>query len=69
MTGSLSETLAPPRIATKGRGGSPSARPSASSSVSSRGPAAARGKRRAQASTEAWARCAAPKASLTYSSP
>ena len=43
MTGSLSETLAPPRIATKGRGGSPSARPSASSSVSSRGPAAARG--------------------------
>ena len=69
MTGSLSETLAPPRMATKGRGGSPRARPSASSSASRRGPAAARGKRRAQASTEACARCAAPNASFTYSSP
>lgn len=65
---SLVDTLEPPTIATSGRLGSCSARPSASSSASSSGPAQATGAKRAMPCVVASARCAVPKASLTYTS-
>ncbi len=66
-TPTLSETLAPPSSTTNGRAGSVSRPPRARSSASMSRPATA-GSRCATPSVEAWARWAAPKASLTYTS-
>ena len=63
----LSDTFAPPRIAVNGRRGVRSARPSISSSLAIRKPAAA-GRKPVTPCVEAWALWAAPKASLTYTS-
>ena len=59
----LVETLAPPTTAPTGRSGLASAASSAESSACIKRPAQA-GSSRASASVEAWARCAAEKASL-----
>ena len=64
MTPSLSLTLAPPRMATNGRRGDDRRRPSTSTSFWSRRPAAL-GSVAGGPTMEAWARCEAPKASLT----
>ena len=64
----LVETLAPPTMATTGRAGLPRPFSSASSSACMVRPAKA-GSRCASPSVEAWARCAAEKASLTKMSP
>jgi hypothetical protein len=64
ITSSLSLTLAPPRMAAKGRFGDFRRPESTSTSRANRRPAAL-GKVRGGPTTEAWARCAAPKASLT----
>ncbi|MNT54665.1 hypothetical protein D3C72_1918420 [compost metagenome] len=55
-------------MATIGDSGVLSARPSASNSAASKGPAAATGAKRATPSVEASARCAVPKASMTNTS-
>jgi len=68
-TPSLSETLAPPTIATKGRPGASMSLDSACSSLWSSRPAALSPSRSGTPTTEAWARWHAPKASLTYASP
>ena len=65
---SLSEILAPPTIATNGRSGLSRTFPSAASSRAMSGPAAGRAKWDATPAVDACARCAVPKASLTYSS-
>ncbi|MNY36043.1 hypothetical protein D3C86_1705020 [compost metagenome] len=62
---SLVETLEPATMATSGRAGWPSARPSASISAASSGPAQATGAYLAMPWVVASARCAVPKASLT----
>ena len=66
MTPILSEILAPPRMATKGRSGDVSRRPRNCNSFSMRKPATA-GRYWATPTTDAWARCALPNASLTKS--
>ena len=68
MTSSLSETLAPPRIATNGRSGDPSALPRYSTSSAIRKPAAASLTWCTMPSVDACARCADPNASFTYTS-
>ena len=65
---SLVETFDPPTIATSGRLGANKARPRASSSACSRGPAQAVGANCAIPWVVASARCAVPKASFTYTS-
>ena len=65
MTSSLSETFAPPRIATNGRSGSCSALPRYSTSAAIRKPAADSATWCTMPSVEACARCAEPNASLT----
>ena len=65
---SLVETFEPATMATKGRAGCLSALPSASSSAASKGPAHATGANFATPCVVASARCAVPKASLTYTS-
>jgi hypothetical protein len=65
MTGILSDTFAPPRMATNGRSGSSSTRPRYSSSFSIRSPAADFSTCFVIPAVEACARCAVPKASLT----
>jgi hypothetical protein len=65
MTSILSDTFAPPMIATNGRSGDSSAWPRYLSSCSIKRPAAGFSKSRVIASTDACARCAAPNASLT----
>src|SRR5688572_3719158 len=67
-TWSLVETFEPPTTATSGRLGSSSARPSASSSAASNGPAQATGAARATPCVLASARWAVPKASITNTS-
>ena len=64
MTPILSLTFDPPRRATNGRPGDSSSPPRASISAASSRPAAD-GMCRGGPTTEAWARWAAPKASLT----
>ena len=64
ITPSLSETLAPPSTATNGRSGLVRRRSSTSTSRCSRRPAAL-GTCVGGPTIEAWARCEAPKASLT----
>ena len=68
MTPILSEILAPPRMATKGRSGFSMALPRKAISFSISRPATA-GIRRATPSVEACARWAEPKASFTKTSP
>ena len=72
MTLILSLTLAPPRMTTNGRAGFSSSSPRNFSSRSMSRPAAAWPPQartmRATPLVEAWARCAAPKASFTYTS-
>ena len=70
MTPILSETFAPPRMATKGRTGFSRAPPITSSSLPIRKPATAASHRPycAIPAVEACARCAVPKASFTYMS-
>ena len=65
MTSILSETLAPPRIATQGRAGLVVAMPRYFNSCSISRPAAALGTNWIMPSVEACARCAEPNASLT----
>ena len=65
MTSILSETLAPPRMATKGRSGSVRTLPRKLSSFSISRPAADCLTKWVMPSVEAWARWALPKASLT----
>ncbi len=65
MTSILSDTLAPPRIATQGRSGFVVALPRYSSSLSIKRPAAACGMNWIIPTVEACARCADPKASFT----
>ena len=67
-TSNLVETLEPATIATIGVSGVFNARPSASSSAANNGPAAATFAQRATPSVDASARCAVPKASITYTS-
>ncbi len=67
-TVSFVDTFEPPTMATSGRAGLSSARPSASSSAASSGPAQATGARFATPCVEAWARCAVPKASMAKTS-
>ncbi len=64
----LVEIFEPPMMATSGWGGSVMIRASVLISRSIRSPATA-GRYCAIPTVEAWARCAVPKASLTYSSP
>ena len=64
----MSDTLAPPRIATKGRAGFVMARPRYSSSLAIRNPAADTGTNRVTPTVEACARWAAPNASFTKTS-
>src|SRR6266511_4146907 len=64
----LSETLAPPMIATNGRAGLPSALPRYSSSFWMRKPAAFSFTNFAMPAVEACARCAVPNASFTQTS-
>ena len=64
----LSEILAPPRMATKGRSGSATALPRKAISFSIKEPATA-GRYLATPAVDACARWAVPKASLTYTSP
>src|SRR5439155_4897121 len=61
----LSDTLAPPRTATKGFAGATRRCCRRSTSRRRRNPAALLRKKRAMPAVEAWARCAAPKASST----
>jgi hypothetical protein len=63
ITSILPEIFAPPMMATRGRLGSSTAGPRKSSSFFIRYPAARCG--RLTPTMELWARCAAPKASLT----
>src|SRR6266511_484200 len=65
---SLSETLAPPTIATNGRAGFPSALPRYSTSFWMRKPAAFSFTNFAMPAVEACARCAVPNASFTQTS-
>ena len=65
ITSILSETLAPPRMATHGRAGLVVTIPRYFSSFSMSSPAAACGAKWTMPSVEAWARWAVPKASLT----
>ena len=65
MRSTFPETLAPPRIATKGRFGWSSASPRYCSSFSIRKPETAGLRSLATPSVELWARWADPKASLT----
>jgi hypothetical protein len=65
---SLVETFDPATMATSGRAGEASARPSASSSAAISGPAHATAACFARPCVVASARCAVPKASLTYTS-
>ena len=65
ITSILSDTLAPPRMATHGRGGLVVAIPRYFSSCSISRPAAAAETNRTMPSVDAWARCALPNASLT----
>ena len=67
MTLILSETLAPPSTATKGRLGLSNAPPMTSSSRATSRPETA-GRKAATPAVEAWARWTVPKASETYSS-
>ena len=67
MTPILSDTLAPPSTATKGRLGFSRAPPMISSSRATSRPDTA-GRNAATPAVEAWARCTVPKASDTYSS-
>ena len=67
-TVSFVDTFAPATMATSGRPGWRNARPSASTSAASSGPAQAIGAKRAMACVVASARCAAPNASFTYTS-
>ena len=60
----LSDTLAPPRTRTNGRSGDSTSRDRTSTSFCSSSPAA-QGSCSATPTTEAWARCTAPKASST----
>ena len=64
-TSILSETFAPPRIATNGRAGLPSALPRYSTSFWMRKPAAFSFTNFAIPAVEACARCAVPNASFT----
>merc|ERR1719428_216089 len=67
MSWILSDTFAPPRIASTGRAGSSSTFPNASSSFCSSPPAAFTSK--PSPTIEECARCAVPNASFTYTSP
>ena len=67
-TVSFVETFEPPTIATSGRAGLSRARPRASSSEASSGPAHATGANRATPWVEACARCAVPNASIANTS-
>ena len=69
MSASLSDTLAPPRMATSGRAGASKIRARTVSSCCMRSPATAGRRWRVMPSVEAWARCAAANASSTYTSP
>ena len=68
MSATLSLTLAPPSTTTSGRSGASTSERSVVTSRSSSRPATAGLSSSATPAVEAWARCAAPKASFTYTS-